>query len=60
MRQQRWLELPNDYVSKIHYHPNKANVVVEALSLKERVKPRRVKVLSLAIQSCLMSQIRNA
>nr|GEV28715.1 putative reverse transcriptase domain-containing protein [Tanacetum cinerariifolium] len=39
MRQCRWLELLSDYDCKIRYHPEKANVVADALSRKERVKP---------------------
>ncbi|GJW71303.1 putative reverse transcriptase domain-containing protein [Tanacetum coccineum] len=39
MRQRRWIELFSDYDCKIRYHPGKANVVVDALSRKERVKP---------------------
>jgi ribonuclease HI len=31
---QRWLELIKDYDLEIHYHPGKANVVVDALSRK--------------------------
>jgi hypothetical protein len=34
MRQRRWLELIKDYDMEIHYHPGKANVVVDALSHK--------------------------
>nr|GEY33911.1 reverse transcriptase domain-containing protein [Tanacetum cinerariifolium] len=34
-----WLELLNDYDCEIHYHPRKANVVADALSQKERIKP---------------------
>jgi hypothetical protein len=34
MRQQRWLELINDYELEVHYHPSKANVVADALSRK--------------------------
>jgi hypothetical protein len=34
MRQRRWLELIKDYDLEIHYHPGKANVVADALSLK--------------------------
>jgi hypothetical protein len=34
MRQRRWLELIKDYELEIHYHPSKANVVVDALSRK--------------------------
>nr|GEX32553.1 hypothetical protein [Tanacetum cinerariifolium] len=38
MRQRRWLELFSDY--EIKFHPGKANVVADALSRKERVKPQ--------------------
>nr|GEW99921.1 putative reverse transcriptase domain-containing protein [Tanacetum cinerariifolium] len=41
MRQRRWLELLSDYDCKIRYHPGKANVVADALSWKERIKPIR-------------------
>jgi hypothetical protein len=34
MRQRRWLELINDYNLEVHYHPEKANVVADALSQK--------------------------
>ncbi|GKA78721.1 putative reverse transcriptase domain-containing protein [Tanacetum coccineum] len=40
MRQRRWLELFSDFECEIKYHPGKANVVVDACSRKERVKPR--------------------
>ncbi|GJY45598.1 retrotransposon protein, putative, ty3-gypsy subclass [Tanacetum coccineum] len=33
MRQRRWLELLKDYDTNIQYHPGKANVVADALSL---------------------------
>jgi hypothetical protein len=35
LRQHRWLELIKDYDLKINYHPGKANVVADALSLKK-------------------------
>jgi hypothetical protein len=34
MRQRIWLELIKDYDLEVHYHPGKANVVVDALSHK--------------------------
>jgi hypothetical protein len=37
MRQRRWLGLIKDYELEIHYHPGKANVVVDALSRKSQV-----------------------
>jgi hypothetical protein len=37
MRQRRWLELIKYYELEIHYHPGKANVVVDALSRKSQV-----------------------
>ncbi|GJV99956.1 putative reverse transcriptase domain-containing protein [Tanacetum coccineum] len=39
MRQRRWLELLADYDYEIRYHPGKANVIADALSQKERIKP---------------------
>ncbi|GKE35312.1 putative reverse transcriptase domain-containing protein, partial [Tanacetum coccineum] len=41
MRQRRWLGLLSDYDCEIRYHPGKANVVVDALSRKEREPPLR-------------------
>jgi hypothetical protein len=37
MRHRRWLELIKDYELEIHYHPDKANVVADALSRKSQV-----------------------
>jgi hypothetical protein len=34
MRQRRWLNLIKDYELEVHYHPGKANVIVDALSCK--------------------------
>ncbi|GKA22693.1 putative reverse transcriptase domain-containing protein [Tanacetum coccineum] len=41
MRQRHWLELLADYDCEIYYHLGKANVVADALSQKERIKPLR-------------------
>ncbi|GKE59760.1 putative reverse transcriptase domain-containing protein, partial [Tanacetum coccineum] len=47
----RWIELFSDYECEICYPPGKANVVADALSRKERVKPRRVLAMAMTIQS---------
>ncbi|GKB66828.1 putative reverse transcriptase domain-containing protein [Tanacetum coccineum] len=49
MKQRRWLELLSDYDCEIRYHPGKANVVADALSKKERIKPLRVRALVMTI-----------
>ncbi|GJV39474.1 putative reverse transcriptase domain-containing protein, partial [Tanacetum coccineum] len=41
MRQCRWIELFSNYDCEIRYHPSKENVVADALSRKERIKPKR-------------------
>ncbi|GJZ15867.1 putative reverse transcriptase domain-containing protein [Tanacetum coccineum] len=60
MRQRRWLELLADYDCEICYHPRKANVVADALSRKERIKPLRVRSLVMTIHPKLPSQILKA
>nr|GEW26921.1 putative reverse transcriptase domain-containing protein [Tanacetum cinerariifolium] len=56
----RWIELFSDYKCEIRYHPGKVNVVADALSRKERVKPRRVKAMSMTIQSSIKDMILTA
>ncbi|GKE61994.1 putative reverse transcriptase domain-containing protein [Tanacetum coccineum] len=60
MRQRRWIELLNDYECEIKYHLGKANVVADALSRKERLKPRRVRAMSITIHSRLKTKILEA
>ncbi|GKF78139.1 putative reverse transcriptase domain-containing protein, partial [Tanacetum coccineum] len=43
-------ELFSNYECEIRYHPSKANVVADALSRKERLKPRRVRAMAMTIQ----------
>ncbi|GJZ80485.1 putative reverse transcriptase domain-containing protein [Tanacetum coccineum] len=50
MRQRRWIELFSDYNCEIRYHPGKANVVVDALSRKERVKDEHQRLSGLLQQ----------
>ncbi|GKF18118.1 putative reverse transcriptase domain-containing protein, partial [Tanacetum coccineum] len=57
MRQRRWLELLSDYDCDIRYHPGKANVVVDALSRKERIESLRVRALVMTIGLDLPKQI---
>ncbi|GJR99602.1 putative reverse transcriptase domain-containing protein [Tanacetum coccineum] len=47
MRQRRWIELLSDYDCEIRYHPEKANVVADALSRKEQAKSLEAQVESL-------------
>ncbi|GKA58662.1 putative reverse transcriptase domain-containing protein, partial [Tanacetum coccineum] len=60
MRQRSWLELLTDYDCEIRYHLGKANVVADALSRKERIKPLRVRALVMTLHPKLPSQILKA
>ncbi|GJT33356.1 putative reverse transcriptase domain-containing protein [Tanacetum coccineum] len=57
MRHRRWIELFSDYNCEIRYHPGKANVVADALSRKERVKPKRVRAMNMTLQSSIKDRI---
>ncbi|GKD21484.1 putative reverse transcriptase domain-containing protein [Tanacetum coccineum] len=41
MRHRRWIELLSNYDCELKYHLGKANVVVDALSRKQRLRPSR-------------------
>ncbi|GJU67142.1 putative reverse transcriptase domain-containing protein [Tanacetum coccineum] len=60
MRQRHWLELLSDYDCEIRYYLGKANVVDDALSRKERIKPLRVRALVMIIGLNLPKQILEA
>ncbi|GJY26123.1 putative reverse transcriptase domain-containing protein [Tanacetum coccineum] len=57
MRQRHWIELFSDYDCEIHYHPGKANVVADALSRKERVKPKRVTYMNMILHSSIKDKL---
>nr|GEV36541.1 hypothetical protein [Tanacetum cinerariifolium] len=60
MRQRRWLEFLSYYDCEIRYHLGKANVVMDALSGKERIKPLRFRALVMTIGLELPKKILNA
>ncbi|GKA81657.1 putative reverse transcriptase domain-containing protein [Tanacetum coccineum] len=60
MRQRHWIELFSDYDCEIRYYPGKENVVADALSRKERVKPKRVRAMNMTLQSSIKDRILTA
>ncbi|GKE33374.1 putative reverse transcriptase domain-containing protein, partial [Tanacetum coccineum] len=52
-----WIELFSDYDCEICYHPSKANMVANALSRKERVKPKRIRAMNMTLQSSIKDRI---
>ncbi|GKE18592.1 hypothetical protein Tco_1426169 [Tanacetum coccineum] len=51
------IELFSEYDCEICYHPSKANVVADALSRKERVKPNRIRAMNMTLQSSIKDRI---
>nr|GEX28842.1 hypothetical protein [Tanacetum cinerariifolium] len=60
MRQRRRLELLSDYDCEIRYHLRKANVVADALSRKEQIKPLWVRAIVMTIGLDLPKKILDA
>ncbi|GJZ28719.1 putative reverse transcriptase domain-containing protein [Tanacetum coccineum] len=56
----RWIKLFSDYECEIRYHPGKANVMADALSGKERLKPRRVRAMIVTVQAGMRKKIQVA
>ncbi|GJS99936.1 putative reverse transcriptase domain-containing protein [Tanacetum coccineum] len=57
MHQRHWIELFSDYNCEIRYHHGKANVVADALSRKERIKPKIVRAINMTFQSSIKDKI---
>nr|GEZ09992.1 putative reverse transcriptase domain-containing protein [Tanacetum cinerariifolium] len=60
MRQRQLIDLFSNYDYEICYHPSKANVVADALSRKGWMKPRRVRAMSVTINSSIKARILEA
>nr|GEZ46594.1 putative reverse transcriptase domain-containing protein [Tanacetum cinerariifolium] len=60
LRQRRWIELLCDYDCENRHHPEKSNVVANALSRKERNKTLRVRALVMTVHNDLPKQIHEA
>ncbi|GKE10511.1 putative reverse transcriptase domain-containing protein, partial [Tanacetum coccineum] len=52
-----WIELFSDYDYEIRYHPGNVNVVADALSRMEKVKPKRVRAMNMTLQSSIKDKI---
>nr|GEU50997.1 reverse transcriptase domain-containing protein [Tanacetum cinerariifolium] len=57
MRHRRWIEMFSDYDCEICYHLGKANVVADAISRKERVKPKKVRAMNMNLHLSIKDMI---
>ncbi|GJS80611.1 putative reverse transcriptase domain-containing protein [Tanacetum coccineum] len=55
-----WRHYLHDYDCEIRYHPKKANVVADASSQKDQIKPLRIRSLIMTVHPKLPSQILEA
>ncbi|GJW97981.1 hypothetical protein Tco_0179789 [Tanacetum coccineum] len=53
-----WIKLYSKYEYEIRYHPGRANVVIDALRKKERVKPRRGMMRMVVMDEARASRFR--
>ena len=60
MRQRRWLDVVKDYDCEILYHPDKANVVVDALSRRAVSAPIRYMCMRMTVMTPVLDTIREA
>ncbi|GJV39108.1 retrovirus-related pol polyprotein from transposon TNT 1-94 [Tanacetum coccineum] len=60
MRYRKWIKLFSDYDCEIRYNPGKANVVADASSRKERLKPRQARAMSMTIHYTIKARILGA
>nr|GEW62286.1 putative reverse transcriptase domain-containing protein [Tanacetum cinerariifolium] len=60
MHQRRWREHFSDYDCEIRHHLGKTNVLANALSRKEQMKPRRARAMSMTIYSSIKAKILEA
>ncbi|GJZ16613.1 hypothetical protein Tco_0552736 [Tanacetum coccineum] len=60
MRTRRLLRFLSDFHCRIRYHPRKAGIAADALSINKRAKPLRVRALVMTINSNLPPQIHEA
>nr|GEU43523.1 reverse transcriptase domain-containing protein [Tanacetum cinerariifolium] len=52
-----YYDASSDYDCEFRYHPDKANVVADVLSRKERVKPKRARAMNITFQSSINDRI---